>query len=72
VLECEDSERWKGYTESLWKASLSEEGDEWTVYQVRLSMTCVLSATTAAPGEWRCPCVTLQHTPAAATSALDP
>lgn len=34
VLECEDSERWKGYTESLWTAALSEEGDEWTVYQV--------------------------------------
>jgi hypothetical protein len=34
VLECEDSDRWKGYTESLWKAALWEEGDEWTIYQV--------------------------------------
>lgn len=24
VLECEDSERWQGYTESLWKAALWE------------------------------------------------
>jgi hypothetical protein len=41
VLECEDSERWKGYTESLWKAALWEEGDEWTIYQVRASCVCV-------------------------------
>jgi hypothetical protein len=37
ILECEDSERWKGYTESLWRAVLWEEGDEWTVYQVGAS-----------------------------------
>lgn len=35
VIECEDAERWRGYTESLWKAALQEEGDEWTMFQVR-------------------------------------
>jgi hypothetical protein len=35
VLECEDAEKWKGYTESLWKSALWEEGDEWTIYKVR-------------------------------------
>lgn len=49
VLECEDSERWKGYTESLWKAALWEAGDEWTIYQVRLLPHAAQAAISVAP-----------------------
>lgn len=38
VLDCEDAERWLGYTEQLWKEALAEEGDTWDVFWVSVVM----------------------------------